>query len=391
MRVRICQFLLPFSLLICTSLHAAWYKGNAQQPISDMNFDEVRAQTIKNAIANAALKSSSYIRAEDIALDGLLLSSKTVLQSEGHIRRVDIISETIIDGVLAVVVNVDFKTLNDCQQSRYAKSLLITQFPLVKPLQARTGAIFDFDHHVVTRLKNQLTAHPTLVAPQLLDAVITPNNQSAIAWRTTLLENARYIANQHQKQFVLLGNIRDISLFEQFKDNLLIDEVTTRRNFTLQVYLIDAISNKIVFDKRYHSEANWQYPINHQVDTNNSLFWRGDFGRSVLNTINSAVTDITNQLRCQSVLAQIIHKRGNQLMINMGQHHGVNIGDTFEVILQQQIYSNTGHINRLLVPKTSSKLTVIEANETHAIVESDDLALIDDVQLNDYLKSTITF
>lgn len=372
-------------------MHATWYKGNAQHPINDLNFDEVRAQTIKNAIANAALKSSSYIRAEDIALDGLLLSSKTVLQSEGHIRRVDIISETITDGILQVVVNVDFKTLNDCQQSRYAKSLLITQFPLVKPLQARTGEIFDFGQHVVSRLKNQLTAHPTLTTPQLLNVLIASVDQSAIEWRTALIEKAKYLANQHQKQFVLLGNIRDISLFEQFKDNLLIDDVTTRRNFTLQIYLIDAISNKMVLDKRYHTEANWQYPINHQVDTNNSLFWRGDFGRSVLNTINSAVTDITNQLRCQPVLAQIIHKRDNQLMINLGQRHGVTVGDTFQAVHQQQFYSNSGRANYLLLPKESSRLTVVQANEEHAVVQGDDVTLVEDIRLNDYLKSTIMF
>ena len=380
-----------FSLLSSTITLAAWYKGDAQHPISELNYDEIRAKTIKNAIANAALKSSSYIRAEDIALDGLLLSSKTVLQSEGHIRRVDIISETIIDELLHVVVNVDFKSLSECQQSRYAKSLLITQFPLLKPLQARTGAIFDFDRHVSKRLERQLTAQPTLVTTELLKILTTQSDTVGTINSNKLLEKALYLANLHQRQFILFGFIRDISLFEQVKDNILLDDVSTRRNFTLQIYLVDAISGKYLIDKSYHSEANWQYPTNHQVDTNNSLFWRNDFGRSVLNTINSAVTDITTQLRCQPVLAQIVKASSNQLIINIGHRHGVKVGDTFEVVHQQKIFSNLGQMNAMLIPKETSQLTVEHVSELYATVLSQTPDKVDNVQINDYLRSSLSF
>ncbi|MGV2873617.1 hypothetical protein [Colwellia sp. E150_009] len=73
-------------VLLSPQCFATWYQGSALQYVNTLNFDEIRTQTIKDAIANAVMQSNSFIQVEDIVLDGLLQSSKTVLRSDGQIR-----------------------------------------------------------------------------------------------------------------------------------------------------------------------------------------------------------------------------------------------------------------------------------------------------------------
>ena len=108
------------------------------------------------------------------------------------------------------------------------------------------------------------------------------------------------------------------------------DDVSLRRNFTIQVYLYDAIRDDMVLKKNYHGEGDWKYADNQAVDTNNSLFWRTDYGRNMLHTISSAVTDINDVLSCQQSFPQIIDNTNGQLVINIGKKQGVKVGDEFE-------------------------------------------------------------
>lgn len=147
---------------------AAWHQGSAQRQINTIQYEEIRTQTIKDAIANATFKSGSYIQAEDIMLDGVLKSSKTLIRTEGQIRRVEIVSESVDQGILTVIVKVDVQPISNCTKDNYAKSLLITQLPLLKPMQAQHGALFEFGEQTSKRLEKQLSQDEKLSVTTLL-------------------------------------------------------------------------------------------------------------------------------------------------------------------------------------------------------------------------------
>ncbi len=368
-----------FSIFLSSPCFATWYQGSAQQKIEGFDFEKIRTQTIKRAIANAAIQSHSYIQVEDIVLDGLLQSSKTLLRSEGQIRRVEILSESINNDILSVTVKADIKPLSNCQKAPYAKSLLLTQFPILKPSQATQGALFDIGIQTSKRFELQLNAQPKIFVNSLLNSAFTPDNSLDMEH---YLENVgRYLATKYDIQFILFGAIRDISLFEQVKDNILIDDVLLRRNFTLQLYLYDAIRGNILLHKNYHDEANWQYKQNHIVDTNNSIFWRTDYGRSVLHTISSAVIDINDILSCQQSLPQIIHHNNGQLLINIGKKQGVKIGDEFELVNRRLLQGANGKTYPLLSTDHLRTLNVIQVNNQSAVLTSDSLSAVNDRQL----------
>jgi len=374
-------FSLLFSLLCSSTCFATWYQGNAQRNIEGADFDEVRTQTIKRAIANAAMQSHSFIQAEDIVLDGLLQSSKTLLRSEGQIRRVEIVSETIDGDTLSVFVKVDVSPILNCLQDPYAKSLLITQIPLVNPNQAAHGALFDIGIQTSKRFEMQLKSQPRVFVNSMINKAFVPYDSFGGVDDHYLEEVGRYLASEHDSQFILFGSIRDISLFEQVKEEFLSDDVLLRRNFTLKLYLYDAVRGNILLQKDYHGEANWKYAQNYKVDTNNSLFWRTDYGRSVLHTINSAVTDINETLSCQESLPRIIHNADGQLVINIGEKQGVKLGDEFSLVNYRLLNGANGKVRPLLSTDYTSTLNVIQVDNRSAVLTSNSLAVIDDSQL----------
>lgn len=383
--------LIVFLALFSNQSFATWYQGSAQQKIGILNFETIRTETIKHAIANAAMQSNSYIQVEDIVLDGLLESSKTVLRSEGNIRRVKILSESINNDILSIIVNVDIKPLFGCQNDPYAKSLLLTQFPLLKPNQAVQGAIFDIGIQASRRFEMQLNNQESVYVSSLLNKAFMPDGSLGTINTRYLKDVGSYLATEHDSQFILFGAIRDISLFEQVKDQLLIDDVLLRRNFTFQIYLYDAIKGKLIIQKSYHGESNWQYKENHMVDTNNSVFWRSDYGRTVLHTINSAVIDINDELSCQQSLPQIIHSDNGKLVINIGEAQGVKIGDKFELVKQQFMQGLNGKAFPLSSVDTSKALKVIQVNNQTAVLTSDWLSTLDGSLIQNLVRPKSSF
>lgn len=328
-RCRNLIILIAFLILSMKSASALWVNGEASITIKDADLDEVRVVAIKNAIADAAFKNGSYITAEDILLDGLLVSSKAQIRTQGRIQRVEILDETVKESTLTVRVKVDITPIFECANDRYTRGIVITQFQLLKPSQARAGNIFEFGRQVTQRFSQQLTNNEPKADPLLLNQSFMPVTKFNSIDHAQIAAKAGVLVRENHRQYVLFGFIRDISLFEQVKEGTFSDEVTLRRNFTLQVYLLDALLQDIVFENSYHSEGDWDFDYNETVDLNNSLFWRGDFGRVVLNTVNSAVTDVVNTMACLPSYVPVLNAQVEQITVALGRKHGVKTGDTF--------------------------------------------------------------
>ena len=373
----------------CCNVFAEWQQGQATVMLNGAEVADVRVMAIKNAIADAAFQNGSFVAAEDVVLDGLLVSSKSVLTTQGRIQRVEILSETANEDSFSVVVRVDISPLMDCQTDPYARSVLITQFQILKPQQASYGGIFDLGKQISKRVERQLAAEHSSPQVQLINKAFTDFRAHDEINGKELTEKSIYMAKEYNRQFILFGFIRDISLFEQVKKNLLKDDVSLRRNFTLQVYVLDAYRHTIIFQDSYHSEADWVFSNDYSVDTNNSLFWRSDYGRVVLNTVNSAVSDVANILQCEKSYAQVINNEDHQLTINMGADSGVKLGDKFILNKKRLVIGSSGNNNPILQPYPEHHLKVIQVDNRTAVLESAEPPMPVFADLSDLLSPTL--
>lgn len=372
------SYLRLFIVVACIGLYgfafntwAVWQQGQATVVLDGADIESARVQAIKNAVANASFQHGSFVAAEDIVLDGLLVSSKSVITTQGSIQRVEIISETVDDDTLSVVVRVDIEPLFNCSSDQYARSVLITQFQLLRPKQASHGGLFDLGKQITKRFERQLSSEQNAPKVSMIDKAFTNVRYQQEIDLREITNKSNYLARAYGQQFIVFGFIRDISLFEQVKEELLSDDVTLRRNFTIQVYVLDAYRHNILFQESYHSEATWEFSDQYNVDTNNSLFWRSDYGRVVLNTVNGAVLEVASLLQCEKSFAQIIHNDQQKLTINMGLENGIKVGDKFVLHKKQLIPTSNGLSTPILQSDPEYLLKVIQVNSVTSLLTSD--------------------
>ncbi|MFT2091705.1 flagella assembly protein FlgT middle domain-containing protein [Paraglaciecola sp. 2405UD69-4] len=357
--------LLSFSATVT----ANWQQGEASVAIEGADLTDVRVQAIKNAVADASFKNGSFIAAEDVVLDGLLISSKSVITTQGQIQRVEVMSETVTDDILKVVVKVSFSPLFNCAHDGYNRSMLVAQFQVLKPQQAKYGSIFDLGKQISKRFERQLSVEHNSPKVLLIDKAFTDVNSYDKIDLQEITDKAIYMTREYGRQFVLFGFIRDISLFEQVTEELLTDDVSLRRNFTIQVYLLDAYKHNILYKETYHSEADWEYSSDYSVDTNNSLFWRSDYGRVVLNTINMAVSDVSNLLQCERSFAQVINTEQQSITINMGAENGIKKGDKFTLYKKRLPIGVNGMSHSTLRSYPAVELEVKQVDSTSSVLD----------------------
>ena len=351
-------------------------QGEASLHFTGADLASVRATVIKNAIADASYKSGSVIAAEDVLIDGLVLSSKAELSTAGRIQRVEILSETVKDNVLTVVVNVNLTPLFDCKPQRFQKRLLVTHFALLDPRQAATGALYNLGTHITQRFAQQFKGSPEFPdVIQIAESLTQPNMWAADALSGADLQTkATYLRDTYGQQFALFGYIRDISLFEQVSESDALfssDEVALRRNFTLQVFVLDTFRQRVIFDESYHSEADWPYDSHYRVDTSNSLFWRSDFGRMVLNTVNAAVSDVSSAIACEPTFARIVNIYNQQYVVDMGASHGITTQDSFQLYKQQSLPVLMAPTKSVMLPVEEGRLSVTHIGDEVSIISNE--------------------
>ncbi|MFA3791140.1 flagella assembly protein FlgT middle domain-containing protein [Aliiglaciecola sp. SL4] len=375
-------------LLTCPNAFAVWQQGEATVKLDGADVSDVRVTAIKNAVADASFKNGSFVSAEDVVLDGLLVSSKSVITTQGQIQRVEVLSESVNEDIFSVIVRVDFSPMFNCPHDGYNRSVLLTQFQVLKPQQASYGGIFDIGKQISKRIEQQLRAEQTSPMVRLIDKAFTGVDSYDQIHLNELTNKAIYMSKEYGRQFVMFGFIRDISLFEQVKEELLSDDVSLRRNFTIQVYVLDVYRHTIIFQESYHSEADWEYSDDYNVDTNNSLFWRSDYGRTVLNTVNGAVSDVANKLQCEQSFAQIVGTNNNKLIINMGLDNGLKLGDKFLLYKKRLPVSANGLSNAALVAVDRGVYKVVQLDSLTAELSNDDPAQVINGDLLDLVSST---
>ena len=368
--------LLCTCVLISFNLSAKWYQGQATVPVSTFNLEEGRTYAIKAAIANATLQSGSFISIEEITLDGLLTSSKTTLTSHTSIRRVEILSEQLLDETLKVTVNVDVAQVENCPEAKYKKSLLVSLMALSSPRQAAQGNIFNLGQHVTSKLAEQLATQAGIYVNGVVMSPVLSIDQLNTIKLSTLQSKGDYLQQSYGSQLVLLGYIRDIGLFSQQKKGLILDDSKNRRNFTLELVLYDTVYQQILLKQSYHGEADWPYDDSYSADLTNSLFWRNNFGRMIINTLSHAVTDVQDKVSCLPMFARVLQQSPRGLYIDAKQVQGINQYDRFELVKRHEILDYQSNTQVMLMPEKTQTFKASQVNPVLAeLVPSEETQL----------------
>ncbi len=347
-----------------STLYAQWYTGQASSPIDGKDYNDIRKKVIQQAIENASLQASSYIKIETTVSDGILSKSTSNIQSEHQISEIKILNESVTNDTLTINVKVNLQTSLNCTKDQYQKQLVIAQFPLLTPAQAAAGDIYTLPFHVVSRFKNELINQPNVFVEELIpQMVFKPNSSMDTVNLRSVNRISHALSSQYQSQYLVFGYLRDIGLFNETKSGLLNSTTSPKRNFTMKVFMYDRISDSIVLENEYHGEGGWSFNSFNRVDLSNSLFWRSEYGQTIVDTLFKAAKDINETLSCEATKAKVINKDDAFITINIGTLHGVKTGDIFKHIKLKNIPLNQSILTTLMPPNEATYLEVVQVSK----------------------------
>lgn len=315
--------------LISGLAHAVWYEAHGTAPIIDGDIEKARKRATAEALRNASLYAGTSISSRQSVTSGVLEDDSWSFQSSSQIRQTQIIAEKRSGKQLTVTVRADIFAEPSCAQSKLSHNLTVARFPLAHRQQASYGNIYELGGAASKVLHGLFQQQSTTINSHLwLDEVLS-YQPDKLQPQPEVDELARTLASRTNSQYVLLGQIRDISVSQQEKLNLAFWSHTIQpRSLALEVDLIDGISGDRIKRFRYQDQVGWDFAPNKSVDPYSADFWQSNYGKAWGYLLDNVQRDVEATLACLPSIAHIVNRQEMGIVVNMGSQDGVKEGQT---------------------------------------------------------------
>jgi len=375
------KIILCLLLLLSTNVHAQWFQATANAVIVNDDIDQAREQAIKKAVKDALLFSGGAISSLQQIDQGVLLKNSLALNSSGEIKALEIIKETKTDNLISVSIKVNIVAqLEQCFGRKFPKSMIVSRFANNVPAHTVDGQIYDIHKKVSETFFKQLSLSSNLF--DVRRYVDQPLKLGEKYNDKTLSDTLNSISLQTDSQFVVFGEINDLSVKFESKNSISYWVSNPNRHFYLTIYLYDALRGKLIFSKQYRQKTVWQYSKEEKTDLNSKRFWEYDYGQAILNTLIQANLDISQNIQCIIPKARVVTVSGNLVQINLGEANGLKPGTIVELSYSSNFKDQFG-IQRSSASIAKQKMKVIEVHKDSAELSTIDDYPLSNIQIND--------
>jgi len=378
-----------FLLIIFSSTNQAqWFESSAIARVIDGDWENARERAIKKAVKSALVFSGGTITSLQQVTNGVLVENQLALNSEGEIKALTITNEqknSNIDGeTLSITLKVNIQASEKiCYGSKFPKSIVLTRFKLNTPDQATDGAIFDINKQISRTLFNQLKLSPqSLDVRQFVNYPVKLGEQYQDNNQTDTLHS---LATTTDSQFIVYGEINDLSVKFKSKNSLSYWTVNPTRHFYITIYLYDALQGHLIFSKQYRTKAPWQYGKHENANLQSKAFWQKDYGQAILALLDDVSLDLEQKLQCQQPTAKVVSVNSNSLQINLGESNGIKVGSILTIFYSTSSKDQFG-IERNTKSQYQGTMKVIEVDKNSAILRTLDNLPLGNIQINDLAR-----
>ena len=388
------RILKTFFILLLTGYSFAaypiWFEGQGEALIFDGQVAVAREKAIQDALLTLMYHGGASVNALQIVKSGVLEIDKLTVRTNGEIVDMNLLTEHISEDKILVTVAADIYPFDSCKKDNYAKSLFVGPIQLVTPADAQLGGIYKIPEEVTQRLYRHFNSDSRQVdARQIRTRQIAFNNSTNEDIESQMLSVAGDISAQYNVQYILFGQINDMSDYNESSTSILgaTSAPVKYRNYQMQIYVIDAINHKTVFQKNYSASREWPFDVTMKLDVTGNTFWYSDYGKLVNLYIEQSVKDIENTFSCETTLASIVAVYNNDnLVINLGQDNGIRKGDRFKLIRQQfQSFQDQGS-QAPIFNQDNTELTVISVQSKQALLKTTKDADMANIQIRDIVS-----
>ena len=372
-------------LMVSTTSFAQLYETQGQAIVEDNNIDMARTKAMENALQKALLVAGASVSSVQQVVNGLMTQNEISIRASGSVNAIELIDETYADNLVTVTIRADiFPQEKQCFSADFRKTLLMTRSKLLHREHASIGDIYDLDQSVIKVLANKLKSKSQYINAKLFNKVHTQfsrlNQSINIEGIKTLSTSLADRTNSH---YIFYSEILDLSFNRaatnnwQFWQSDIFD-----RQFTIAIYIYNGTNGELIFEKQYKNTAPWQFNKREAIDVNSQIFWQSDYGQMVDRTLHTLVSDIDKNMVCQPTQARIVKVAGNKITFNLGQQHGVKVGDEFTLLHKNNFTSDAGiYYPSYKVSPYKVKVTSVSIQSAKAVTINS--GLLGNIQIND--------
>lgn len=318
---------------------AAWVVVKGESNIIDGNVTKAREDAIHQALTYATLQNGASFTSSQTVNNGQLTQDKFAIEQQSQATKIELINEFIEADKLTVMIRVDVIGASShqaqCDSQALKAAILVPQAIIKNRVQLRYGNIGFFEKALSIRLGDALTqtsknSFSHLHANERLDiaqALVDIRGYRLPSWLSEITDS----------QYVLLPEIIDISTDPATQSMLGLWNHAPIRHFQLRLSLYHGISGEQIWSQDYISSAPWEFERQETVPSNQNRFWHSAYGKNIDKVLIKAIQDIDNSLSCRPILGQVVAKHRDRLILNLGRRHGIRIGDSFQLILQENL------------------------------------------------------
>ncbi|WP_191145548.1 flagellar assembly protein T N-terminal domain-containing protein [Neiella litorisoli] len=316
-------------LLLSYPAAAQWYEAEGSAPIIANNIERAKEHAVKEAVKSAILFAGASVSSIQQVENGTLTQDSISYQSNGELVGLEVLSQTTVGDTLTVRIRAEIFAEAQCANSGLSHTLTIARFPLAHRQQAAHGGIYDIGGALSKVMHSSFQETSTQVKSHLwLDEVLA-YDPSQLTTIPEVDELARTLARRSNSQFVLVGQIRDISVSQEQSLNLKFWTYEPKpRSLSLELDLLDGMTGELVKRFRYRDQVLWDFPPEQVVDPFSADFWQSDYGKAWGQLLSDAQNDIETALSCSPSIANIINRQDGGVIVNMGSQDGIVRGQT---------------------------------------------------------------
>lgn len=274
-------------------------------------------------------------------------------------------------------------------ESPYHKSIAIARFARSQTNSATAGNLYQAEDHLPRLLSQALQdKHAILTPVQFTQSLAATADSSELR----LMTQVQQLAQRHRTQFVLTGEILDMSmahpgatyapgLYTRFvsgvHDTL---GVKTRfdkrdRHFSFELNLRDGFTGQTLFQKRYDTHGIWSVSDRRDVNFGSALFWESDYGEQVSGLLGKASDELAAAIACQPYITRVETRPSQQqILLHSGANNGLRAGDKlalYQLVVQPINGEYQLYDTRLVDRQTSIELREVYPSHSVAIVNND--------------------
>lgn len=390
------RLLTLFFVMVALPVHAFVVEATGSAPIQGA-ISHVREQALKDAMLQASLQGGAHISSTQLMSKGVVTQDEVQVRSLAQLKNVEVLWEDQNNGLYEVAIRAEVAPEAMCAASkqRYRKAVAVAGFSLVSPQQATHGRLDNIEQDLARVVVNELNGRGAVHA---LDATRIslyrdPRRAPSMETAQQRLTTSVSLATQLGAQYVVSGVVRDVSLStnnenprrSEWRARLGLEEQRKPRQFVMDVFVHDGLSGAMLFQRSYATQGKWDQPATRAVGFGTAQFWNTDYGQQVRDTIDHAVTDVDEVLRCQPFMARIVQARGNRLHIEASAGTGIRPGDKFQVYRTGTFYNLdleartelTDMATEIVIKQVQPQFVVAEMklSAEHLSIQRDDMVI----------------